>query len=172
MPDLFPAPQGSYAIVQGAQQGMVSVDLQNAGGTSLLGGEFPMLISSVAMSQSIKMAYFPTIGDSLYIYPLGNDVSKCQISGVALPSQACNFTGPSRGDPRQYNSAETVLKFYEENRASSFKRLQDPVSVVMPPVTIKGFIDGMTLQISSDAATFGWAKFTLTLTVIPPVRDS
>jgi hypothetical protein len=166
MPDLFARPKGAVALIRGAGQGMISSIDVTAGGTSLLNDDVNILITSLALSQSVKMAYFPTIGDSLYIYPLGNDISKCQLAGMALPVSVCEDSAGGG-----YTAAEKILKLYEDNRASSFDRLSEPVKLVLPPVTLEGFIDGMTAQISSDPATFGFVKFTLTMSIIPPVRD-
>ena len=166
MPDLFARPKGAVALIKGAGQGTISSLDITAKGQSLLNQDADILITSLALSQSVKMAYFPTIGDSLYIYPLGNDISKCQLAGMALPTSACE-NSPGGG----YTAAEKILNFYEDNRASNFERLTEPVKLVLPPVTLEGFIDGMTAQISSDPATFGFVKFTLTMSIIPPVKD-
>jgi hypothetical protein len=35
------------------------------------------------------------------------------------------------------------------------------------PVVLEGFIEGMTLEIGSSPAEFGFAKFSITMSIIP-----
>jgi len=164
MADIYARSNGAVALIRGAGQGLLSnIDVE---GASRLGGnDANVLITSVAVSQAVKMAYFPTIGDSLYVYPLGNDISRCQITRLALPVSACSGGGGG------YTSADKIMKFYEKNRASSFSRLAKPVKLVMPPVSLEGFIEGMDAQVSADSGTFGFVRFSLRMSIIPPVRD-
>lgn len=160
MPDLFPRSTGAVVRIEGATPGqMASIEL--TGNSALVGGDANVLISSIAVSQQTRIAYFSTLGKALYIYPLGNEMSKAIVSGLALPASVCG------GGTRDYTAAEKIINFYNNNKASNFQAVTSPVTLSLPPVTLKGFIEGMTLEIGSGAADFGFAKFSITMSIIP-----
>lgn len=158
MPDLILKGRAVHRV-EGAVQGRVSgIDI----GTNFASNDADILITSIGLSQSVKIAYFSTLGDSLYIYPLGNEMSKCIITGMALPAtEAC------AGAIKEYSAVAKLLKFYEANRGSNFRNVSAPLTLVIPPTTLVGFIDGMTMEISSAANEFGFAKFSFTMAIIP-----
>ncbi len=160
MPDLFPRSTGAVVRIESATPGqMASIEL--TGNSALVGGDANVLISSIAVSQQTRLAYFSTLGKALYIYPLGNEMSKAIVSGLALPASVCG------GGARDYTAAEKIINFYNNNKASNFQAVTSPVTLSLPPVTLKGFIEGMTLEIGSGAADFGFAKFSITMSIIP-----
>lgn len=170
MPDLiFQHPTGAVAFIAGAVHGqMASIDLSASGGTNvgpgsndLVGGSVDILISGVAVSQQVKVAYFSTLGDALYIYPLGNEMSKAVITGMALPASVCSSSS------RDYSAAQRVIDFYNANKASNFSAVSNAVTLNIPPISLRGFIEGMTLEIGNSPAEFGFAKFTITMSIIP-----
>lgn len=159
MPDIF----GNFGL------GSMHI-VKGAGGTGRLSNiivpdfagpaEVNILITSLGLSQSVKMLYFNTLGDNIYIYPLGNDISKCIISGMAVPNTNC-------GSGNKYDGADKLIKYYETHRASNFKNVQAPIKVTFDPISLTGFIDGMSMEISSDISSFGFVKFSITLAIIP-----
>jgi len=166
MPDLFPRSTGAVVRIEGATPGqMASIELTGGSALgppeSLVGGNANILISSIAVSQQTRIAYFSTLGQALYIYPLGNEMSKAIVSGLALPASVCG------GGARDYTAAEKIIDFYNRNKASNFSAAIAPVILSLPPVTLKGFIEGMTLEIGSGAADFGFARFSITMSIIP-----
>jgi hypothetical protein len=164
MPDLiFAHPTGAVAHLSGAlHASMANIEMSGAKG-SLVGGDVNILITGLAVSQQVKVAYFSTLGDALYIYPLGNEMSKAVITGMALPASVCT----SKGSARNYSAVEKIVNFYNDHKASSFSAVSTPVKIVIPPVTLNGFVESMTLEIGSAPAEFGFAKFTINMSVIP-----
>jgi hypothetical protein len=164
MPDLiFAHPTGAVAHISGAvHASMANIEVNGSSG-SLVGGNVNILITGLAVSQQVKVAYFSTLGDAMYIYPLGNEMSKAIITGMALPASTCI----SGGGTRNYSAAEKIINFYDKNKASSFSAVSNPVKLVIPPVTLSGFIESMTLEIGSAPAEFGFAKFTINMSIIP-----
>jgi hypothetical protein len=160
MPDLFARSTGAVVHIDGATPGQMS-NIELTGKAALVNNSVDILISSVAVSQQIKVAYFSTLGDSLYIYPLGNEMSKAIITGMALPASVCT------GGTRDYSAAQKVIDFYNNNKASNFSAVQTPVKLQIMPVVLEGFIEGMTLEIGSSPAEFGFAKFSITMSIIP-----
>lgn len=159
MPDIFGNfGLGAFALVTGAGgTGRLSnIIVPELAGPS----EVNILITSLGLSQSVKMLYFNTLGDNIYIYPLGNDVSKCIISGMAVPSSNC-------ASGNTYDGAQKLITYYEKHRASNFKNVQAPITITFDPVSLTGFIDGMSMEISSDISSFGFVKFSITLAIIP-----
>lgn len=160
MPDLFAHPSGAAVLISGSVQGRMS-NLELRGTSDLVGGSAEVLISGIALSQQAKVAYFSTLGDSLYIYPLGNEISKCVITGMALPTSACSSA------QRDYSAADKIIKFYNQNKASNFEAVANPIKLIIPPISLSGFIESMTLEIGSSAADFGFAKFSINMSIIP-----
>ena len=158
MPDIFGNfGLGSMHLVKGA--GGVG-RLSNIVLPELAGPEeVNILITSLGLSQSVKMLYFNTLGENIYIYPLGNDISKCILSGMAVPSSNCKLGN-------KYDGAKKLITYYEKHRASNFKNVQAPVTITFEPVSLTGFIDGMSMEISSDINSFGFVKFSITLAII------
>lgn len=162
MPDLFfKHPAGAVARVSGAAHGMLAGIEMSGGSGKLVNGNVDILITGIAVSQQVKVAYFSTLGDSMYIYPLGNEMSKAIVTGMAIPASQCMASG------RDYSAAQKIIDFYEKNKASSFKAVSTPVTLHIPPVALKGFIESMTLEVGSAPNEFGFAKFTINMSVIP-----
>lgn len=159
MPDIFGSRFGKVFKVKGSAPGRLSpIDFN----PKLAGDNVDILITSIGLSQSTKLAFFHTLSDSIYIYPLGNEISKCVIEGLAVNSADCDSaTG-------EYTAAKKIIDFYEKYRASNFKNIASPVKLSIPPIdNLTGFIDGMTLQIGSGDRDFGYAKFSITMSIIP-----
>lgn len=164
MPDLiFGHPSGAVVHLSGANHGkMQCIDIEGKG-SKLAQGDIDILITSIGLSQQVKVAYFSTLGDAMYIYPLGNEMSKAVVSGMALPASICSANGT-----RDYSAAKKLIDFYDSNKASNFNAVSTPVKLHIPPIaSLEGFIEGMSLEIGSGAADFGFAKFTLNLSIIP-----
>lgn len=158
MPDIFARSNGGVVHISGGGGQMANIEL--TGKSALVNNSADVLISSVAVSQSVRVAYFSTLGDSLYIYPLGNEMSKAIVTGLALPASTCSGN-------RDYSAAQTIMDFYNSNKASNFSAIQTPVKIQITPVVLEGFVEGMTLEISNVPNEFGFAKFSITMSVIP-----
>ena len=161
MPDLFNSSTGKVLLVQGATPGRLSnIDLETGQGT-FANTDPNILITSIAISQQVRLALFNTLNEDLFIYHLGNDASKCVIQGMAVSTDICN------NGQMSYTGASTVMRFYDAYKAigPNFNKL--PVKLIIPPMTLEGYIDGMTLQINSGSSEFGIAKFSLNMTVLP-----
>lgn len=160
MPNLFNNSQGSAYRITGGAVGRFTgrVDLE-AGTTKLSAASAGIIVSGIGVSQQTKVAYFSTLGDSMYIYPLGNEMSKAIITGIALP--AC-------GSKTDYSNAKSLIDFYNNNKASNFKAVATPLVLSLEAdIKLKGFLEGMTLEVSNAPNEFGFAKFTLTMSIIP-----
>jgi len=156
MPDIFGSSFGKmFKVPNSTPAKLASIDLMPS---KLGGSNVDILITSVGLSQSAKLAFFHTLSDSIYIYPLGNEISKCVIEGIAVNS--C--------DTNEYSAAKKIIDFYENNRASNFKNISTPITLTIPPINnLVGFIDGMTMQINASGNEFGFAKFSISMSVIP-----
>lgn len=183
MPDIFGSRFGKVFKVKGSTPGRLSpIDFE----PKLAGDNVDILITSIGLSQSTKLAFFHTLSDSIYIYPLGNEISKCVIEGLAVNSTDCpaatatagatsatataGATREQAGSPDRgtYTAAKKIIDFYEKYRASNFRNIATPIKLSIPPINnLTGFIDGMTLQIGSGDRDFGYAKFSITMSIIP-----
>jgi len=120
-----------------------------------------LVLTGIALSQGVRIAYFTTLSESIYIYPLGNKVGKCMITGLALPS--CDGTAD------EYSNLNRLLQFYKQHKASNFANIQKPLTIAIGKTTITGYLEDIQINISSAAQTFGIANFNLTLSIIPDV---
>jgi len=156
MPDIFGSNFGKmFKVPNSTPAKFASIDLLP---DKLGSSNVDILITSVGLSQSAKLAFFHTLGDSIYIYPLGNEISKCVIEGIAVNS--C--------DTNEYSAAKKIIDFYEKHRASNFRNIANPVTLTISPINnLVGFVDGMTMQINSSGNEFGFAKFSISMSVIP-----
>lgn len=163
MPDLFKHPSGAVALIESSTPGRMSNIEVRGSSSALVNGDADVLITGIGLSQQAKIAYFSTLGDSLYIYPLGNEISKCIITGMALPASICN----SQPSNRDYSSAKKIIDFYNANKASNFEAVANPITLSIPPISLSGFIESMSLEIGSGSAEFGFAKFSINMSIIP-----
>lgn len=157
MPDLFASGGGGVAYLSSTSPARLqSIALQGASAI----GDVDILVTGLALSQNVKIAFFSTLGESLYIYPLGNEISKCVITGLALPASSC-------GSASNYTAAQKILTLYDTNKATNFANISHPLKVVMGPINLTGFIEGMTMEVSNDPKEFGFARFSIKLSIIP-----
>lgn len=123
------------------------------------GSGIGLLITGIAMSQGVRIAYFTTLSESIYVYPLGNKVGKCMITGIALPSCA--------GSEDNYSNLAKLLDFYKDNKASNFQNILTPITVTIGKTPISGYLEDMQINITNESNMFGSASFNLTLSVFP-----
>lgn len=155
MPVLFKS-SSSALTVHGASPALLSgiaISGLNDGDSSI-----GLLITGIALSQGVRIAYFTTLAESVYIYPLGNKVGKCMITGLALPS--CNGTNG-------YSNIDKLMEFYRQKKASNFANIETPITVTVGETTISGYLEDMQFNLTSQAEHFGSATFNLVLSVIP-----
>jgi hypothetical protein len=116
-----------------------------------------IIVTGVALSHGVNIAYFTTLSESVYIYPLGNKIGKCLITGMAFPT--CNNSG--------YSNVDKIVKFYNDNKASNFTNITNPIKITIGKTNINGYLEAMELSIGSNPEDFGMAKFSFTLSVMP-----
>lgn len=154
MPILF-TNRNSALTIQGASPALLS-GIKITGlndGNNAIG----LVITGVALSQGVRIAYFTTLAESVYIYPLGNKIGKCMITGLALPS--CTGEG--------YSNIEKLMAFYKEKKASNFNNIETPITVTIGKTAINGYLEDLQFNITNQSEQFGTAAFNLVLSVIP-----
>lgn len=140
--------------VNGASPALLSgIEIPGLNGDNAIG----VVITGIALSQGVRVAYFTTLAESVYIYPLGNKIGKCMITGLALPS--CEGEG--------YSNIEKLLTFYKERKASNFDNIQNPLTITIGSTTISGYLEDLQFNLTNQAEQFGTATFNLVLSVIP-----
>jgi hypothetical protein len=64
-----------------------------------------------------------------------------------------------------------VLDFYNKHKASNFKNITNPITIVIGDTQIQGYLENMQLNIGSRPETFGVAEFSLVLSVMPAANE-
>lgn len=163
MPVIFRPKNSTALVVKGSSPALLSgitVTGDGAfGGTSSNLSDIGILITGVALSYGVNIAYFTTLSESVYVYPLGNKMGKCVITGAALPE--CSAGG--------YSNVNKIVQFYEANKASNFKKITNPIKITIGTngANLAGYLENMELNIGSRPDNFGIAQFTLMLSVMP-----
>lgn len=163
MPVIFRPANSKALVVKGSSPALLSgvavTGSGSFGGTSSNLSDIGILITGVALSYGVNIAYFTTLSESVYVYPLGNKIGKCVITGVALPE--CSAGG--------YSNVDKIIKFYEANKASNFAKISNPIKIVIGTngANLTGYLESMELNIGSRPDNFGVAQFTLMLSVMP-----
>lgn len=142
----------SPALLSGIRVKGSSSDLSDVG----------IIVTGVGLNNAVNVAYFTTLSESVYIYPLGNKIGKCVISGLALPRCV--------GSKDSYTNFEKLMKFYNKNKASNFKNITNPVTITIGNTNITGYLEDIQVSISSDGSKFGIAQFTMTLSIPPETQ--
>lgn len=155
MPNLF-SKDVPTAVFHGVQPALLS-GIEIDGISKNIG----MLVTGVAISQGVRVAYFTTLSESIYIYPLGNKVGKCVVTGIALPS--C-----TNGDA--YSNLKKLMDFYDSNKGSNFSKISKPVKVTIGGTVLAGILEDMQVNITNESHQFGSATFSLMLSVLPEVN--
>jgi len=160
MPDLFVSKYGAVKVSSGTSGTLVGLEVTGSSGELSQTG---ILITGMALTQGTRVSYFTTLSESIYIYPLGNKISRCQITGVAFP--ACSTDGNAGGSG--FENAQKIIDFYEANKASKFENITNPIQIVAPPISLSGFLEEMTLNVNGYRNMFGAAEFTMVFSIIP-----
>jgi len=188
MPNLF-SEKNKKSVYHGVQCGMlsgISVDSLNSKDTSI-----GVIITGVSFSKGVKIAYFTTLSESIYIYPLGNKVGKCVVTGIAFPtcsvSSSANKTQAdsqaqadasgensqsrekkaSSDDKDNYSNLKKLMDFYEKNKGSNFTNISKPIKVIIGETVLAGILEDMQVSITNENHQFGLATFNIMLSVIP-----
>lgn len=119
-----------------------------------------ILITGIAMSQGARVAYFNTLSESIYVYPLGNKVGKCIVTGTVFPY--C-----SNGAADEYSNVKKLMDFYNSNKASTFANVAKPIKISIGGTVLAGFLEDIQVNITNEANMFGSAAFSLVLAIMP-----
>jgi hypothetical protein len=165
MPDLFVSKFGAVKVSTGVSASIAGIDVFAPNGNNLTDDNSAnILITGMALTQGARVSYFTTLSESIYIYPLGNKISRCQITGLAFPD--CSSTTEASSNSG-YDGAKRIIDFYQANKASNFQNISSPIVITAPPISLSGFLEDMTLNINGSKDLFGVAEFTLVFSVIP-----
>ena len=157
MPILFVSPAGAAAKVKlGTPAAMTSIAVP---GLAVTAG---IVITGISVAQSVRVAYFTTLSESIYIYPLGNKVGQCLLAGIAFPKVPC-----SSGSVDNYTNFTALLEFFRTRKASNFANITNPVTISIGSTTLTGFLEDIQLSTTSQEEAFGSTKFTLRLSLLP-----
>ena len=162
MPDLFVSKYGAVKINTGISGSLAGIQVMGGSGELSGANSAGILITGMALTQGTRVSYFTTLSESIYIYPLGNKVSRCQITGLAFPS--CS---DGQGGAEGFTNAQKIIDFYQAHKASNFDNISSPIVIVAPPITLSGFLEEMTLNVNGSKDLFGVAEFTMVFSVIP-----
>ncbi len=111
----------------------VQISTQDSSGTAgsalitiedLLDNEV-LLVTQFTFSQSARVQYKPTLGGSVYVYPLGDNMGEIKISGLAAFS---GCTDASQGG----EGFQKLADFYASKKASKVKNVLEPIKIVLP----------------------------------------
>lgn len=162
MPDLFVSKYGAVKVSTGVAGTLAGIDVIGSAGELSDVNTTGVLITGMALTQGTRVSYFTTLSESIYIYPLGNKVSRCQITGLAFPG--CS---DGQGGAEGFTNAQRIIDFYQAHKASNFENISTPISIVAPPISLSGFLEEMTLNVNGSKDLFGVAEFTMVFSVIP-----
>jgi hypothetical protein len=173
MPNIFRAYQ-NVAVVHGSTPALLQkINVAGApgfGGASTSLQDIGLLVTGVAISQGVRISYFTTLSESIYVYPLGNKVGKCMVTGLALPgcsTASASDTAPTSAALDEYTNLKKLMDFYERHKASNFRNIENPIKITIGSVVISGFLEDIQVNITNEAQIFGAATFNITLSVLP-----
>lgn len=153
-------------VAKGASSAILSgIQIQKGGSSKL--SDIGIVVTGVGLTYGANVAYFTTLSESVYIYPLGNKIGKCMISGLALPR--CSTSGAAKDN---YTNFAKLIKFYNASKASNFQNITSPITITIGSTNIIGYLEDMQINISSDADRLGIAQFGMTLSIPPETASS
>ena len=158
MSDIFNSKPGVVFKAQGPiETGVIEVD----GLTDIYRGV--VVVTAVGFSQNVRIQYKPTIGGAIYVYPLGDNIGRVVLSGVAFEN-LCNNGSP--------NGFAKIMEFFKKRRASTEDGINNPVSIRItgfgPKIT--GFLHSIGIRMVAGERT-SWWEWTLELGAVPQYRS-
>ena len=155
--NLFVSSGGAAKYNTGVPALLVGIKVE--GKTSLVDpdSEVGILITGIAMSQGARVAYFNTLSESIYVYPLGNKVGKCIVTGTV-------FNVNCEDD---YANVKRLMGFYNSNKASTFENVAKPIKISIGGTVLAGFLEDIQVNITNEPGMFGSASFSLVLAIMP-----
>lgn len=126
-----------------------------------------VIITGVSLQQGVRISYFETMGASIYMYPLGNKISKIQIRGIGYANCA---TGAANAQT-QAGSNKTILEFYDKfklKKPNSNASGIVPVVITIGSSSFTGFLEDLATNYdSNNGLPFGMVQFVASLSVVP-----
>lgn len=157
--NLFVSSGAAAKYTTGAPALLVGIKVAGKNNTSLVDAAgVGILITGIAMSQGARVAYFNTLSEAIYVYPLGNKVGKCIVTGTVFPK--C-------GAVDEYSNVKKLMDFYNSNKASTFENVVQPIKISIGSTVLAGFLEDMQVNITNEANMFGSASFSLMLAIMP-----
>jgi len=159
--NLFVSSGGAAKYTTGAPALLVGIKVEGKNGHLVDPNGVGILITGIAMSQGARVAYFNTLSESIYVYPLGNKVGKCIVTGTVFPK--CGAAGAAD----EYSNVKKLMEFYNSNKASTFENVSKPIKISIGNTVLAGFLEDMQVNITNEANMFGSAAFSLVLAIMP-----
>jgi hypothetical protein len=158
MSDIFGSQPGSVFKAPGPiETGVIEVE----GLTDVYRGV--VIINSIGFSQNVRIQYKPTIGGAIYVYPLGDNMGRVMLSGMAFENLCSN------GSP---NGFAKLMEFFKKKRASTEEGIDNPVSIRItgfgPKIT--GFLHAINVSMRANE-TNAWWEWQMELGAIPQFRS-
>lgn len=126
-----------------------------------------VIITGVVVQQGTRVSYFETLGAAIYMYPLGNRLTKIQLRGIGYDN--CVKGAPTnQTQTASHQSIQDFYDFYKLRKPSSGKSGIVPVTIKLATTSFVAFLEELTTEYdSNNGLPFGMVRFTATLSAVP-----
>jgi len=111
-----------------------------------------IIVTQFSFAQSARVQYKPTLGGSIYVYPLGDNMGDIRISGLVAWG-TCSGGGVGDG-------FSALANFYAGRKASKIKNIQSPVKITLPGMsnyTSNCFLETLSISgVDPENRVFGY----------------
>tara|TARA_Y100000310_G_C20658750_1_gene803475 strand:- start:1758 stop:2243 length:486 start_codon:yes stop_codon:yes gene_type:complete len=150
MPVLFQSEPGAYVrIKSGTNSGSAIISVED-----LLNNDV-LLVTQFTFSQSTKVQYKSTLGGSVYVYPMGDNMGDIKISGLA---SFTNCRGAGSGGVGV--GFRKLADYYAARRASNIANVKHPIKIVLPGLTnytTNCFLESLSISgVDPENRVFGY----------------
>lgn len=120
-----------------------------------------VIISGMTLNKGVRVSYFETLGNGVFMYPLGDRPGKMSIRGIGYGNcQSSDGAGLA-----------SIIDFYEDyklSRSGPGSSGVKPIQVSTPSKSFTAFLEEMTLDLeASKELPLDLVRFSLTLSVAP-----
>lgn len=119
------------------------------------------IVTRLMLGQQSNVQFLHALGSLIYIYAFGEKMGTIGLSGLSFGC-GCTTESDITAPPQSGPGAESMLKWYNENRVS---KREDPVRITIGSTAIEGFVVGITEDVVDTPNQI--VQWNLTLASLP-----